>query len=128
MTPEQLPRWKDCRTTTCAGTSTALERFIYNHEPADDDKEECFRRQLVDLISDAESAAVRRHLEAEGPKPNKRTESDERLDELERRLDTMSRALAGVEAMNRRLLELERMHGLTLARAHYADVTRDKAH
>lgn len=114
MTPEQLPKWNDCVDPAKCGRATALEQFIYDNEPVSLLSVGRFREQLLAALSEVESAAVRRHLEAEGPKPTKRTESDERLDELERRLDTMSRALAGVEAMNRRLLELERMHGLTL--------------
>lgn len=119
MTLEQLPRWDDCVAPVKAGRETALERFIYDQEPCGIFDERKFRTQLAAALSEVESAAVRRHLESEGPKPTRQTEApDDRVAELEQRLDTMSRALAGVESMNRRLLELERMHGLTIARAH----------
>lgn len=119
MTTEQLPSFAACAAMAETDSATALAEFIYCYEPPGRNGKCRFRERLAAALSEVESAAVRRHLESEGPKPTRRTEApDDRVAELEQRLDTMSRALAGVESMNRRLLELERMHGLTIARAH----------
>lgn len=130
MTTEQLPSFAACAAMAETDSATALAEFIYCYEPPGRNGKCRFRERLAAALSEAESAAVRRHLESEGPKPTEgpinerhlrqdlQTVIDARVAELEQRLDTMSRALAGVESMNRRLLELERMHGLTIARAH----------
>ena len=129
MTPEQLPSFSSCANEVSLGDADALAYFIYHHEPSEPDRARLFRERLAALIREAEFIALTRARAPETLPAKSDVDVEVRasdtlavvslqVSELERRLDTMSRALAGVEAMNRRLLELERMHGLTIARAH----------
>jgi len=58
----ELPEWEDCEAACDERTATALQKFIYNHEPQTTDDE--FREQLIAVITASESTLARKLIEA----------------------------------------------------------------
>lgn len=48
----KLPEWIDCEEAAKAGTATALQKFIYENEPAGREQEGKFRKGLRLLIEE----------------------------------------------------------------------------
>lgn len=53
---EQLPDWNECSAAVNNDTATALQRFIFNQEPAGDSDEYFFRSQLAAAIGEVRRA------------------------------------------------------------------------
>lgn len=60
-----LPTWERCSEAVSNKTATALEQFIYDHEPAAKDAADEFRAQLQLVI---DKAWVEGSLSYEGPR------------------------------------------------------------
>lgn len=46
----KLPQWSDCEAACDAGEATAVQKFIYEYEPADDEKR--WRELLADALAE----------------------------------------------------------------------------
>lgn len=53
MSKINLPEWLEALERVNAGTSTALDRFMHENEPADKVQEKEFREQLAEMIEEA---------------------------------------------------------------------------
>lgn len=56
--PAYLPDWETCRFRVQRDNASALESFIYHHEPAGDGKATVFRADLIAMLNDAYAAGA----------------------------------------------------------------------
>lgn len=54
--PINLPTYEEARMAVERGDATALQRFIYDNEPADRKEEEAFRDGLARVVLEAEGS------------------------------------------------------------------------